>query len=97
MKIVRAKDVNRIAVYASNSPTVCEAWPVTRVMLTDFEVSEIDASVDMRELFSRGNIPTELRHEINRFVNPVTLNVNLSQAALNYGRRLAGLPELKQG
>lgn len=71
---------------------VCEAWPVTRVVLTDVNPRpELGFRIEL-ELLNVLNFP----HTTWWPTKAEAIDA-LSHAAVNYGRRLAGLPELKQG
>ena len=83
---------------------VCEAWPVTRVVLVDREPIIDGAAYWYENEHSRhsSSVPKALfdcnRIEMCKLHGSTKQALSaLSHAALTYGRRLAGLPELKQG
>jgi hypothetical protein len=104
-------------------PKVGEAWPVTRVLLTDREqyyrhisggyrapswLSGIAPDYVTSDRYQRAFLPESLHaivHSLDEshicgdnyecFEDEETAYEALSYAAVNYGRRLAGLPELE--
>jgi len=90
--------------FAGIAKAVCEAWPVTRVVLVDREPIIDGAAYWYENEHSRhsSSVPKALfdcnRIEMCKLHGSTKQALSaLSHAALNYGRRLAGLPELKQG
>jgi uncharacterized protein (TIGR02996 family) len=89
---------------------VCEQWPVTKVVLVDRKPNDGEHGGYWLRYYEDNNIynlgrPSVLPHElydpktmdyaVGRFSTQAAALSALSHAALTYGRRLAGLPELE--